>query len=188
MTVVAFERSQGERRREALKYLAVARQAEVDPAVGVVYQRGLEDIDAGLVERACEAFGKEPRADYKSALPELGALRARCEGLAREDAERAAATKLLPMPASEDDPRTWYFCQDCHDESSGWREYFCAGSGALKDPARRPYALTVPVYPCARKQGHAPHAYVEKCPCYATNPVIAKRREAQQQHTTQRAK
>jgi len=174
-------RTQDERRREALKYLIIARQADADPAVGLVYQKGLEDIEADLVERVCEVLGKTPREDYRSALPELGAIRARCEALAREDAALAATAKLLPMPEGRHDEPT-YHCLVCFDESSGWREYWCVGGGTAADRVslspRQTLTHHVERTYCGRKLIHGPHSYVERCQCYATNPVIARRRDA----------
>lgn len=163
----------------ALAECAVARGGSRDDIEGDVYLRKLEDLDAELVRRALDAFALERRKEFESVIPSVGAIRSRCEELARQDAEQAAARKLLPMPASEADPRTLYFCLDCHDESSGWREMFCHGASTSKDPNARPYRLQIPTYYCGRKHGHVPHYYVERCACYETNPVIAKRRAAQ---------
>jgi hypothetical protein len=178
-----------ERRKTALQFLSVARQAEADPAMALVYLKGTEDLDPGVLERVCEALGKEPRQDYKSAMPELGTIRSRCEALARADAESAAAQRLLPVPAehADDDRRTWYFCLDCRDELSGWREMFCHGAGEQKNDLARPFSMKTAAYYCGRKHAHQPHAYVEKCNCYGKNPAVAARNAAMRKPKTEAA-
>lgn len=183
-------RSPSERRREALKFLAIARQVgDSDAGIGVVYLKGTEDLDPGVLERVCEQLGKEPRAEFAPTMPDLGTIRRRCEELARRDAEHVAASKVLPLPAHLDDhdPRTWVYCSDCRDESSGWREMFCTGGGERKDETARPVDFKTPIYYCGRKVQHPPHAYTERCACYATNPVIAARRDAQAKRAAARS-
>jgi hypothetical protein len=174
---------------KAIYELAVARGSTADKAQQKVYLRQLEDLDPGLVERACYALGKLPRREYQAALPEVGLIRERVAEIARQDADCEAARKLLPLPAADDDPRTWVHCPDCHDESSCWREVWCIGGGAMADreshsPHHRSTRPILRTY-CGRKMAHGPHSYVMRCGCWETNPVIAARRAAQARPTTE---
>jgi hypothetical protein len=142
----------------ALAALAVARGGLLDDAQAVVYLRLLQGADPGLVERACEAIAREPRPEFDPLMPAVGAILERARTIHAEDAKVAARAKLLPLPKSEDDePR--YFCLDCHDESSGWRELNC--------PEDR----------CGRHERHYAHSYVVRCHCWQRNPVVAERRK-----------
>jgi len=164
----------------ALLECAVARGGRIDGIESHVYLRQLSDLDAGVLTRALDALGREPRKEFETYLPPVPMIRQRVLALARADAEAEAAAKLLPLPSDpEADPRTWVHCMDCRDESSGWREFFCHGAGSQKNAGARPYHYRVPTYYCGKKGQHPPHPYVERCGCYATNPVIAQRREAQ---------
>lgn len=173
----------------ALGDCAVARGGTRDLAEADVYLRKLEDLDAELVRRALEEMALEPRREFESAVPPVPTIRQRVERIARRDADREAARKLLPLPASDDDPRTWVHCPDCHDESSGWRDVWCIGGGAQADreshsPHHRSTRPILRTY-CGRKMAHGPHSYVMRCGCWETNPVIAARRAAQARPTTE---
>ena len=78
------------------------------------------------------------------------------------------------QPVSEaDEPR--FHCTDCHDESSAWRPFWCAGMGELRR-LEKPITAAGDLASCGRMRAHIPHGYVEKCACSATNPVIAEHR------------
>lgn len=166
------------RRREALKFLIVARQADADPAVGVVYLTALADVAPEFLEAACHKLALLPREDYKPAMPDVGTIRELAESLARE-ADLDAQFKLLaPMPLAEsDEPR--FFCLSCRDEPHGWRPFWCPGTGEARS-LDRPDRSEGSVVECGKRRGHAPHQYVARCECYETNPVAAeiRRREA----------
>ncbi len=165
----------------ALANLAIARGGLLDDAITPVYLRQLEDLDPLLITRACVQLANQPRADYETTLPSVGTIRALVETLAREDQAKEAAKHLLPLPDPDSDQPT-FFCLDCHDESSAWREMFCTGASTGKQLDARPLNFKTPVYYCGRKFAHGPHGYVERCPCYETNPVIARRREQSQRY------
>lgn len=160
----------------ALKALAIARSTEADEAVLAVYLHSLSDLDVELVTRACERLGKQPRLEYQAALPEVGLIRAEVAVIAREDREAARVRQLAPHTTTGDgDPRTWVYCTLCLDTS--YRNFRCdGGSGECGD---RDTALRI--VRCARRHSHFPHSYSERCQCYDTNPVIARRRERQQE-------
>lgn len=155
----------------ALADMAIARGGTFDDYQTPIYLRGLVDLDAALVARACEQLGLEPREDFTPVVPPVGTIRQRVERLAREDTAKAAAAKLLPLPKSEDDePR--YFCVACRDEPYGWRVFRCGGKGESAGLARGDGEL----YACSRRVDHYPHSYVERCACHGTNPVSAEHR------------
>lgn len=162
------------RRREALKFLSVARQADPDPAVGLVYLTALSDVAPEFLEAACHQLALQPREDYKPAMPDVGTIRALAESLARE-ADLDAQFKLLaPMPQAEsDEPR--YFCLSCRDEPHAWRLFWCPGVGESRS-MYRPDRSEGSVVECGKQKGHAPHQYVARCECYETNPVSAETR------------
>ena len=159
----------------ALAGLALARQAsEFDDQAQRVYQRVLEPVDPELVRRACLELARLPVQDYKSRMPEVGLIAETAAALARADQATARARALAPMPvADEDGPR--FFCLECRDEGAGWRPFWCpgVGPGALTD---RPARLEGVRLVCGRVEAHAAHGYVDRCACWATNPVIARRR------------
>ena len=154
----------------ALMALAVARSSEADEAILAVYLRSLDDMDPSHVRRACERLGREPRAEYQAALPDVGTVRATAAAIAREDRETEHRRMLAPLP-SDADPRTWVSCLDCLDTS--WRSYRCDGgtgeTGDRDSHLRRVY--------CGRRNWHYAHSYTVRCQCFDTNPVIARRRE-----------
>jgi hypothetical protein len=158
----------------SLQALAIARSSEADEAVLAVYLHSLADLDAGCVSRACERLSKRPRVAYEAALPDVGTIRAEAAKVAREDREAIERAKLLPgKPADDEDPRFWAFFRVCDD--GGWRSFRCdgmTGDYGTRDPFLRKLR-------CGRQQLHYGHSYAERCPCIDTNPVIAKRREAE---------
>ena len=64
-----------------------------------------------------------------------------------------------------------FHCPICRDEPSGWRSFACRGLGPSASVIERRYV------PCSRTREHHAHAYVERCGCYATNPVTRAIRE-----------
>lgn len=185
MTTLAWEATVGHKLIEC----AVSRGGRLDDIESEVYLDKLGDLDAALLARVLDQMALEPRKEFEPVVPSVPAIRVRCEALARQDADREAARKLLPLPASDDDPRTWVHCPDCRDESSGWREAWCIGGGAQADreshsPHHRSTRPILRTY-CGRKMAHGPHSYVMRCGCVGTNPVIAKRRAAQARPTTE---
>lgn len=100
--------SDTQRRKNALKWLSTVRQAKVDSETAAAYLLGLERVPAHIVEQACEDLGRTARAEYESSWPELGAIIARCDAIARVERERAEAKRLLtgraPDPIS---PEKW---------------------------------------------------------------------------------
>ncbi len=180
------------RRREALKFLALARQADPDVATASAYLVALRDLDPGLLEEACYQLANEPRPDYGSALPDVGTIRARASRVARErrEAERRAKVVLaLPTRSGPDEPT--FFCTRCFDEPSGWQIVWCPGTGDARqvEPPKR--ALETRIAPCGRRPNpgldHLPHTYAERCGCYETNPVIARHRERERKRQQERA-
>lgn len=157
---------------ESLSRLAIARTAELDDVTLTVYLDALEDIDPPMLRRACLDLAKQPRKDFEAALPSVGMIRERCSELVRLDQVADAATRLLPMPQSDETgPR--YACLDCHDTS--WRMFGCSGSGPVRGIP--PNAPDISAYPCGRIKAHSPHTYAERCACWETNPVIARDRQ-----------
>lgn len=158
--------------KTALEALAIARSSEADEGVLAVYLHSLEDLDFELVVEACERLGKLPRQAYQAALPEVGAIRAEVARLSREYREADFTAKLLPHTTRrEDDPSTWVFCLDCKDSS--YRQFRCDGLTGERGTRDEDLKLLR----CARRMSHQAHTYAERCQCYSTNPVIAKRRE-----------
>ncbi len=161
--------------------LALARGTSADTPTLTAYMDALADVDPALVERACFDLARLSRSEYEAALPAAGTIRDRVSAILRADldAERARVA-LLPAPKSDDDsPR--YFCPDCHDEWSGWRMFACGGT---KSPVVDPKALArvedLTARHCGRREPHAAHPYAERCSCWQHNPVVARRRAAQQ--------
>lgn len=161
---------------QALKFLSVARQAEMDFDASGVYLIALADLDPALVMRACRELAHEPRREFEAAMPPVGTIRARVEQLAREDAKAAREARYLPMPPDDDEPR--YICLQCHDGywvTSAW----CPGSGSQKAATKHPRHEHLSYRLCDRRKGHAAHTWTWVCSCVATNPVIQKARESQ---------
>jgi len=169
-----------ERIVSALSALAMARGGTLDEAQGLVYARLLQESDPGLVERACMALAKEPREEFETLLPSVGAILTRAGVIRTSDTKALAASKLLPLPKVEnDEPR--YFCADCLDEPSGWRIHQCAGWHALIVDERTTKRLEgLDGRHCGKRTQHGPHSFAEKCHCYQHNPVVA---QWNQKHT-----
>jgi hypothetical protein len=68
-----------------------------------------------------------------------------------------------------------FCCAHCLD--TGWRPFRCDGG---QSDAGRVRDAHLPVYTCGRKATHAPHGYVERCGCWATN--VALKREWDRTH------
>lgn len=149
---------------EALSRLSIARGGSPDARVGEVYLDALDDLDADLVRRACDALARQPRAEFESALPSVGAIRVVAAKLIAQDADAQALSMLLPAPKDEaNGPR--YFCLDCRDEPSGWRIFDCRGIGEFASIETRTWT------PCGRTKEHRPHSFAERCHCAPYNPV-----------------
>lgn len=176
------------KRREALKFLALARQADPDAATATTYLIALRDLDADLLQQACYELGNEARPDYGSALPDVGTIRARASKVARDRREAERRAHVLALPPGKDEPL--YFCTSCYDEPSGWQIVWCPGEGHARqvDPPARAYSTRIA--PCGRKGKHGvdhrPHTYTERCPCWQTNPVIQRHREREQKRRQER--
>lgn len=162
--------------KTALQALAIARSTEADEAVLVVYLHALDDLDTELVSRACERLAKLPRLDYQAALPEVGLIRAEVAKVAREDREAERASQLAQHNPEASNPSTWVFCRDCEDTS--YRQFRC--DGLTEERGDRDNHLRH--LRCARRAGHSPHTYSERCQCFAVNPVIAKRYQPREAH------
>lgn len=163
---------------EALSRLAIARATLLDEVTLSVYADALEDVDPGLVDRACRRLGKTPRAEYDTAMPDVGTIRDVADAIGHEDAEaaRAQLVKQLPAPVGDDEVR--YACLSCRDESSGFRPFWCPGTGehrTLDRPARSEGSIVE----CGRPQAHGSHDYVARCECWLRNPVVEARRQRQ---------
>lgn len=172
-------RSERDRAQTALRFLRRARQAgEADPAEAVAYLQSLADVGIDALEAVCHALSLEPRRAYEPAMPDVGTIRERAAAWQREQMAIVARAALPALPAHEDDPRTWEYCRECHDESSGWLTVWCPGSGEMVSPS-----FTVPErdagcsrVPCGRTKPHAPHAWATRCQCWGRNPAVAERK------------
>jgi hypothetical protein len=69
-----------------------------------------------------------------------------------------------------------YCCDACSD--TGWASYWC-GDRKEKDK-RYPW---MPFGHCGRQGVHGNHEYVQRCMCYASNPVLIRKREAQRKYS-----
>lgn len=152
--------------KRALQALAIARSTEATEAVLAVYLHLLRDLDAHHVSRACERLAMQPRLEYQAALPEAGLIRAEVANVAREDRQAARMGRIAQHSHRDDDPTTWVYCKECKDTS--YRQFRCdGGTGETGDRDAELRRV-----PCARRRGHYPHTYAERCACYETNPVI----------------
>jgi len=149
---------------DAVARLAIARAAEIDEFMSQVYVQTLEDLDAGLVRRACGYLARLERGEFESAMPSVGTIRNTCATIAAEDA-RANAQKLLGAMPKSDRAEPTYYCLDCHDEPSGWRVFTCRGVGEGASTADTKWT------PCGRIKPHGAHSFAEKCVCLPYNPV-----------------
>lgn len=153
----------------ALGDMAIGRGGTLDEQQTPVYLRGLVEVNAAYVVRACRVLERARRQEYEPVVPAIGTIRALAEDLARADGERVARAKLLPPPVAEEDEKP-YFCLDCRDEPSAWVTRWCRGHGrhvVVDEPSPR-----YTVLPCGRRTSHGPHAWVESCACRSVNPVI----------------
>src|ERR1051326_144275 len=160
--------------RRALLNLALAVNHGLTEEQLKVYAFTLREVDPTWCRKACAELAGTSRF-----FPKPIEIRERAEAPQSEANAEAARAKLLPLPADADaDPRTHYFCRDCRDEVSGWRFFWCPGGGDLGDKDRPVPELGTPKYYCGRKFRHGPHNYVERCACWGTNPLVARKREA----------
>lgn len=161
---------------EALAKLAIARGGLLDEYSADVYLDRLQRFDVKLVARACEALSDEPRREYETSLPDVGRIIERIHVCEREDAERLAESRLLPAPKRDDnEPR--FHCLACLDEPSGWRSFWCPGTGQFRSHEKPERATRLTMHPCARPKDHGQHPYVDYCECRETNPVIHQHRQ-----------
>lgn len=166
---------------QALKFLAVARQADPDFETSGVYLIALADLDSRLVMRACRQLALEPRLDFMPAMPAVGTIRALVAELARADAEAERHARYLPRPAS-DEPT--YVCLTCLD--GYWvKSFWCPGRGSDQPKHARHDGLVT--RPCVRRNLHAPHTWTEKCSCVETNPVVQQQLQTQRGFASQKA-
>lgn len=89
------QKTEIQRRKEALKWLSIVRQATVDPETSAAYQTGLVDVPADVVEQACRDIGYQSRGQYEPTWPELGTIRERCHAIIRVQRERIESRRLL---------------------------------------------------------------------------------------------
>lgn len=163
----------------AVAQLALARGSSIDTPTVLVYQDALGDLDPVMVERACFDLARVTRKDYESALPSAPAIRERVGQIAKADEAVAKAARMLPEPKSDDDgPR--FFCVACHDEPSGWQTVRCGGSGPHAGRALPPHEQQLDAQHCGRRDNHPSHTFVVRCTCWQRNPVVARRKAAQQ--------
>jgi hypothetical protein len=76
-----------------------------------------------------------------------------------------------PNIKPEDEPR--FHCTDCFDEVSGFRYFYCRGSGEEWRETPPHIYRNLPVNNCGRPNAHYGHPYVEKCHCWQKNPAVA---------------
>jgi hypothetical protein len=170
---------------EALTRLAVARGGLLGETESDVYLDRLQRFDAALVSRACAEWSDIARGQYDSLLPSVGQLIATIERISLDDATRASAARLLPMPQDEvHEPR--YACPTCQD--GYWVTRWCPGNGAARAEAKPAGAHWFPTMQCGRRGAHALHTWAERCVCIDVNPVIAAQRQRQREAVERRAK
>lgn len=72
-----------------------------------------------------------------------------------------------------------FACLTCRDESSGYRLFWCPGSGEqfagwdAKTNWYREFATCA----CHRPNTHGPHTWAGRCECWQTNPTVLARRD-----------
>lgn len=162
------------RHQHALKFLATARQADIDLEAGGVYLIALRDIDPSALEAACRRLAQQSRKDYEPAMPTVGAIRALAEQLARE-AEDAAHLKRLPPPTRDDEDGPRYACPDCQDGEWG-PAMWCPGSGAERATTKHERHAKLETVNCGRPKPHAAHTFVQRCHCWGRNPNVERKR------------
>lgn len=92
-----------------------------------------------------------------------------------------------PSAPRREDHEPRYVCLACHDETHGWRPFWCPGLYPLRDMVR-PEHCADDLVDCGRRQPHSPHAYVARCHCYPSNPVALARRERERVRAQERAR
>lgn len=85
---------ESKRRKDALKWLAIVRRADVDATTAAAYLTGVSDLPAWAVEKACRKIGYSPREEFEDKWPELGTIRALASAEVRADEDRANAERL----------------------------------------------------------------------------------------------
>lgn len=170
---------------DALIRLAVARGGTLDDTSGDVYVDELRKFDIAFVKRACERLRVQPRREFEAVLPALGTIIETINAIAREEAEKESARKLLPMPkvADENEPR--FFCLTCLD--SGWEILWCPGYGPQRLATKPDRHADIPTAQCDRLRPHASHTGCVRCSCEQTNPVLARERQKQREFVERRA-
>lgn len=83
------------RRKNALKLLAVHRQAKPDQETAAAYLVALQDVPADVLEQACNYIGFTARGEHELAWPDLGTIRSRCEAILRYRREQRDSRRLL---------------------------------------------------------------------------------------------
>lgn len=169
-------RSDSERRRDALKFLAIARRVEPDSAVALVYQQALADLDPEWLEAACHELAQRARLPFEPALPDVGTVRAIALDLRTRSQEQARRRALPAAPSDSTEPT--FFCLLCLDETSGLRVFWCPGIGPSRTFERPPRATGATVE-CGKPRDHQPHSYAMRCECWRQNPVVDERRQRQ---------
>lgn len=89
------------RRASALAKLAALRQAKgqgYDRETAAAYLTELTDVPAWAVERACQDIGRQRRAEYEKAFPELGQIREVALTHVRLEKNRRESQRLLTAP------------------------------------------------------------------------------------------
>lgn len=89
------------RRKDALKWLAVVRRADLDDATAAAYLTGVSDLPAWAVEKACKQIGFSERGEYEDKWPELARIRSVAQAAIRADVERAQSERLLASHRQE---------------------------------------------------------------------------------------
>lgn len=92
----------------ALKLLAILRQAKPDQETAAAYLLDLRAIPSDVLEQACQGLGRRPRGDHELAWPDVGTIRAVCESIMRRrrEAEEQARPKLTDGDTPVD-PAKW---------------------------------------------------------------------------------
>lgn len=78
-----------------------------------------------------------------------------------------------------------FACTGCFDEPNGWRSFWCPGAGRLHLASRPDWAYG-PTLGCGVSKSHDAHAYVERCECFGTNPVVRARKEREARQARER--
>lgn len=139
----------------ALKKVFAAYRADTSPLVATAYKDGLADIPDDVLVKAIDAA-----IQGEAFMPTVARIRTyadRFRPAAQELPDGTVkATHYLSgavAPLSDDDPRTWVYCNQCRD--TGWHE-FQRESPVMKGEIR---------------------SYFEHCKCRATNPRLIAQRQ-----------